>query len=155
MQRICWIALGSNLNNPKQQVQAAIELLKVDSRWQVTGVSRLYETTPLGPAQANYINGVVRIACNLLPIDLCRSLLAIEEAQGRVRDGKRWESRVLDLDLLLCAEERVDTDELTLPHPGLLVRAFVLKPMHDIEANFVLPNGRTVAQQLLEIGEKV
>ena len=155
MQRICWVALGSNLNNPKQQVQAAIELLKTDGRWQVTGVSSLYETIPLGPAQPNYINAVLRISCSLPPLDLCRALLAIEAAQGRVRDGNRWEPRVLDLDLLLCGEERVDTDELMLPHPGLFERGFVLQPMHDIDANFMLPNGRTVTQQWLEIGEKV
>jgi 2-amino-4-hydroxy-6-hydroxymethyldihydropteridine diphosphokinase len=155
MQRVCFVALGSNLNNPKRQVEAAIKLLKADSRWEVTGVSELRETIPMGPAQPNYINAVVRMDCALSAIDLCRSLLAIETIQGRIRDGKRWGPRILDLDLLLCGEERVSTDELTLPHPGLLKREFVLQSMQDIDATFVLPNGITVAEQLLEIGECV
>ena len=158
MGRVCWVALGSNLDNPTQQIKQALALLKASNAWQVTGVSQLHETKPMGPAdQPNYVNAVVRLQTGKSAAELLRDLLSIEVARGRVRNGTRWGPRVLDLDLLLCGNGVINTDELCLPHPGLLEREFVLQPMSDIDAEFVLPNGKTVQQQLrhLKQGEKI
>lgn len=154
MKRVCWVALGSNLDNPREQVSAAIELLKKGPDWDVTGVSHLHETAPMGEVeQPNYINAVVRLETDRPAAIILQALLKLEHQQGRVRDGGNWGPRVLDLDLLLCGDEVIDTETLTLPHPGLLQRSFVLAPMQDIDANFVLPNGRCVNEQLLNLQE--
>ncbi len=135
MERVCWVALGSNLDNPTDQVQQAIALLQVHQDYDVTGVSQLHETKPMGLAdQPDYVNAVVRLNSDKAPVAILQDLLAIELQQGRVRDGTRWGPRVLDLDLLLCGDEVVNTDDLCLPHPGLLEREFVLQHMMEIAA---------------------
>lgn len=156
MNQVGWVALGSNQNNPQRQVQLAIKKLQQESTWEVTGVSSLYETKPMGfVLQPNYINAVVRLCTGLSPLSLLRRLLELETEQGRVRDGLRWQPRVIDLDLLLLGNEISETVEFQLPHPGLLQREFVLQPMADIDKSWVLPNGKTVAEQLQLLGEKV
>jgi 2-amino-4-hydroxy-6-hydroxymethyldihydropteridine diphosphokinase len=144
------------LQTPKQQVKIAMQRLQQEPAWRVTALSSLHETEPMGPInQPNYVNAVVRLTCDLPPVTLLRRLLVLEAEQGRERDGVRWGPRVIDLDLLLCGDEVSATAELQLPHPGLLQRKFVLRPMADIDAGFILPNQKTVAQQLQALGEKV
>ncbi len=154
MERICWVGLGSNLEEPYAQVQRAIHRLSQDQNWQVSGVSSLYETAPMGPIQPNYVNAVLRMICAMPAVEILERLFFVEKEQGRIRNGDHWGPRVLDLDLLLCGEEVIQTPELQLPHPGLLDRAFVLYPMKDVDPDFVLPNGKTVTEQLLFIGDK-
>lgn len=149
MTALSYIALGSNLDNPLQQVEQAIIELQQLPLCHVTATSPLYQTAPIGPTgQFDYINGVVALETDLEPLALLDALQAIENQHGRVR-VERWGARTLDLDILLYGQETIDSPQLTIPHCGLTNRNFVLHPLADIADNLVLPNG-TSLKQLLE-----
>lgn len=144
-----YIGIGSNLDDPMAQVQRALQAL--DELPACTGVahSPWYRTAPVGgpPGQPDYINAVAALDTLLTPDELLNALQAIETAQGRVRSA-RWGARTLDLDLLLYGQ-RIRTDPwLTLPHPRLHQRAFVLYPLHDIDPLLVIPGRGTLAELL-------
>ncbi|WP_448513998.1 2-amino-4-hydroxy-6-hydroxymethyldihydropteridine diphosphokinase [Parathermosynechococcus lividus] len=125
------IALGSNLGQPRQTLQAAVCALQQIPH--ITGLhcSRWYRTTPVGPPQPDYWNGCVTAFVNLSPLALLHQLQAIEQQFGRERH-QRWGPRTLDLDLLFYGDTIVNTPELTLPHPELANRPFVLVPLAEI-----------------------
>lgn len=128
-----YIGLGSNLQQPIQQINQALQLLKDIPRTHLITASPLYRSEPLGPAdQPDYINAVAALATGLSPLELLDALQAIERQQGRVREGERWGPRTLDLDLLLYGDLQIHNERLTVPHPGLGERNFVLYPLYDI-----------------------
>lgn len=128
-----YIGLGSNLECPERQVASAIRTLSALPNSKLLASSRLYRTAPVGLTdQPDYINAVVRLETRLEPRALLDALQAIERAHGRRRDGTRWGPRTLDLDILLYGDERLDTPGLTIPHPELANRAFVLVPLSEI-----------------------
>ncbi|MCU0793127.1 MAG: 2-amino-4-hydroxy-6-hydroxymethyldihydropteridine diphosphokinase [Opitutaceae bacterium] len=142
-----YVALGSNLDDRRAHLEAAFAALDALPDTRVEARSAIYETAPLGPAgQQDYLNAVARLSTALTPHALLDALLAIERARGRVR-AERWGPRTLDLDLLVHGDAVVRDDRLTLPHPGLPDRAFVLAPLHDVAPGLVL-DGRTVADRL-------
>lgn len=155
MSALCYIGLGSNLEQPLQQVEQAVEAIK--SLGTVTAQSPWYQSQAIGPGnQDDYINGVIALETTLAPLQLLHALQAIENQQGRVRTI-RWGERTLDLDILLYNQLELDSEELTIPHPRLCERAFVLYPLLDIAAEIQLPNGQpislfkaAVSQQQLE-----
>jgi len=136
---IAYIGLGSNLANPLVQVrQALIELESIPGT-RVTARSSLYRTSPVGYLeQPDFINAVASVQTTLKPQALLAALLAIENRHGR-RRAMRNAPRTLDLDLLLYGEEVFDQDGLTLPHPRLHERAFVLAPLAEIAPEAVVP----------------
>lgn len=144
-----YIGIGSNLAEPLQQVQTAITSLQRTPNIQVITVSPWYGSHPVGgPAnQPDYINGAACLHTTLSPHSLLDALQAIEQQQHRVRH-ERWGARTLDLDLLLYDLHCVDDDRLTVPHPRMQERAFVLAPLFDIAPQLVLPNGCSVASLL-------
>ena len=128
-----YIGLGSNLQQPIEQVKRALQQLTKIPHTYLLAASPLYRSAPLGPAdQPDYINAVAALDTRLAPLDLLDALQAIEQQQGRVREGERWGPRTLDLDLLLYGDQQFQTERLTVPHPGLGERNFVLYPLHDI-----------------------
>ena len=137
-----YIGLGSNLNDPIRQLRAALAALEQLPESAVKQVSGAYSSAAVGPGvQPDYLNAVVQLDTRLPPQRLLSLLQGIEQAQGRVRTI-RWGARSLDLDILLYGEERIDTPTLTVPHPALGERNFVLYPLADIcGTNFVLPDG--------------
>lgn len=142
-----YIALGSNLGDRHAHLAAARQALAALSGIHLLNVSPIYETAPLGPAgQQDYLNAVACVATTLAPHALLDALLLIEQSRGRIR-RERWGPRTLDLDLLLHGETNIQDAHLTLPHPAMLERAFVLTPLHDLAPGLVL-SGRTVAQHL-------
>lgn len=136
-----YVGLGSNLNGPLQQVSGAMAALSALPATRCLARSSLYRSPPLGEAaQPDYINAVVLLETGLPAHDLLRALQRIEEDQGRVRRaGERWGPRTLDLDLLLYGEEHFDDPQLTVPHPELSRRDFVLYPMSEIDPDLVIP----------------
>ncbi|MCV6606300.1 MAG: 2-amino-4-hydroxy-6-hydroxymethyldihydropteridine diphosphokinase [Porticoccaceae bacterium] len=145
---IAYIALGSNLDNPLQQVQRAITTISKLDSCQLLAASPWYRTAAIGPGQQpDYINGVCAIYTQLQPLQLLQQLQAIENNQGRVRQ-ERWGARTLDLDILLYGESTLNTPELQIPHPRMAERAFVLQPLSDIADDLCLPDGQPVAQLL-------
>lgn len=142
-----FIGLGSNLDNPRQHVTTAFDDLAGLPETQLVCCSSLYVTKPLeferDPAlpatQPSYINAVAQLMTTLSPLDLLHALQQIELAHGRVRDGTRWAARTLDLDILLYGDETIQAPGLTIPHPGLMQRSFVLIPLREIAPDLVLP----------------
>jgi 2-amino-4-hydroxy-6-hydroxymethyldihydropteridine diphosphokinase len=145
-----WIGLGSNLGKPCVALRRGMALLDGLDSTQVRAVSPAYWTPPWGVSdQPDYLNAVVKLATELSPHALLRALLDIEHALGRRRDGQRWAPRELDLDLLVYDGVIMDTPDLTLPHPRLHERAFVLVPLNDLSPNLMVP-GRGRVADLLE-----
>ena len=135
-----FIALGSNLDQPDRQIEDGLRHLCVSSVLQVIKCSGLYSTQPMGPSdQPDFVNAVCQVTSELSPLDLFDVLQAIEQLSGRDAHGKRWGPRILDLDLLLYGERVLNCKRLTVPHPGMLERSFVLLPLLEIAPNCQVP----------------
>lgn len=144
MTTVAYIGLGSNLDNPRQQVEQALQELAQIPETSLVSASPWYQSRAVGPGeQQDYINGVAQLATGLAPHDLLDQLQAIENAHERVREI-RWGPRTLDLDLLLYGSEIIDTERLQVPHPYLTQRNFVLYPLTDIAPQLILPCGDTL-----------
>ncbi|GAB4361932.1 MAG: 2-amino-4-hydroxy-6-hydroxymethyldihydropteridine diphosphokinase [Gammaproteobacteria bacterium] len=146
---IAYIGLGGNLGDAAGTLRQAAEILAALPDCSLLGASQLYRNPPLGPAnQPDYHNAVLKLATTLSPWRLLDELQRIEARFGRVRGAERWGPRTLDLDLLLHGETVCRTERLTLPHPGLRDRAFVLYPLHEIDPDLVLPGNERLADLL-------
>ena len=147
-----YVALGSNLGDSRQQLLDAMTALDrlPDSR--LLARSGLYRTPPWGVLeQPAFINAVVLLESMLAPHALLDGLLTIERAAGRTRDGERWGPRTLDLDLLHMEGVARHDERLTLPHPRIAERAFVLLPLHELAPELVLPGQGRVADLLAAV----
>ena len=145
---VAFVGLGANLAAPRRQVRDALDELAQLPRTRVTARSSLYRSRPLGHLeQPDFINAVARLETELAPEVLWTALQAIERAHGRERSF-RDAPRTLDLDLLLYGEERIASPALTLPHPRMHERAFVLAPLSEIDPQVQIP-GRGSARALL------
>ncbi len=141
-----YVGIGSNLDVPERQVEAAFQALARLPRTRLIARSRLYTTRPFGPvAQDDFVNAVAGLLTELSGPELLTELRAIETAQGRVR-SLRWGPRIIDLDLLVHGQTRMQTEELTLPHPGIVERNFVLYPLADIAPDLDIPGQGRVSQ---------
>lgn len=144
----CYIGLGSNLENPRQQVSQAVTELAQLANCQQVAASSLYRSDPVGPpGQPDYINAVVCLDTELDPHTLLDRLQAIEQAHDRVRKI-HWGPRTLDLDLLLYGDQIINTERLIVPHALMTERSFVLWPLAEIAPATVLPDGRSLEQLL-------
>ena len=142
-----YIGMGSNLSDPRAQVLRASARLTGLPRTRVLLTSPLYRSRPLGPiAQPDFVNAVAGVLTQLDPAALLASLQALEMALGRPPQHERWGPRVIDLDLLAHGTERRSDASLTLPHPGIVERNFVLYPLADIAPDLDLPGLGHVAE---------
>jgi 2-amino-4-hydroxy-6-hydroxymethyldihydropteridine diphosphokinase len=158
MTRLAAIALGSNLASPAGDRAANLHeaVKRVGGLGQVCAVSSFYSTAPVGFIdQPDFLNAALLLETELEPLDLMRALLAIERAMGRDRATAVVKGpRILDLDLLLMDDVVLATPELTLPHPAMAERRFVLEPLAEIGPAMVDPlSGHTVAQMLATLGD--
>lgn len=146
-----YVALGANLGEPIPMIRRAVTALD-GPELRVLRQASLFRTRPVGPiAQPDFYNTVVEIESTLSPLALLTRLLSVEADLGRVR-AERWGPRSIDLDLLALGTAQVRTQRLTLPHPELARRAFVLVPWAELAPGFLVPGtGRTVAQLLAEL----
>lgn len=144
-----YVGLGSNLDEPAQQIRRALTALESIPGTCLLRHSRSYRTAPWGIAdQPVFINAVAELMSALDPRELLAALLAIEREQGRRRDGSKWGPRTLDLDLLTYAQLRSAEPDLVLPHPRIGARAFVLVPLAELDAEMEIP-GLGVVRDLL------
>lgn len=141
-----FVGLGSNLDGPIQQVVTAINELAQIPVSNLVKSSSLYKSPPLGPQdQPDFINAVVMLKTELAPPELLDELKKIEQRHGRLRT-RHWGERTLDLDLLLYGNITMQTSELTLPHPQMAQRSFVLEPLLEIAPEVNVPGlGRAAA----------
>jgi 2-amino-4-hydroxy-6-hydroxymethyldihydropteridine diphosphokinase len=145
-----FVGLGSNLGDQQGLIAAAVELLGSEEGIEVVAVSTLRETDPVGyEDQPRFLNGVAELDTELTPRELLGRLLEIERRLGRVRgQGPRFGPRTIDLDLLLVGGVILDEPGLTLPHPRLQERRFVLEPLAELDPALEIP-GRGPVQALL------
>jgi 2-amino-4-hydroxy-6-hydroxymethyldihydropteridine diphosphokinase len=138
-----YIGLGSNLENPQLQVNTAIDDIRRIAHTTVHSQSSLYKSPPMGPQdQPDYINAVIAVDTELSAHQLLDALQAIEQSHGRERK-RHWGERTLDLDILLFADMVIEDARLSVPHPGITERAFVVYPLAEIAPDLEIPaNGR-------------
>ncbi|MDO5053918.1 2-amino-4-hydroxy-6-hydroxymethyldihydropteridine diphosphokinase [Pasteurella oralis] len=141
-----YIALGSNLNTPIDQLNAALKAISQLPHTQLVKSSSFYQSKPLGPQdQPDYVNAVAYLQTVLPAHTLLEYLQQIENTQGRVR-LRRWGERTLDLDILLYDKDVIQTTSLTIPHYDMHNREFVIVPLFEIAPTLVLPNGIKLAE---------
>ena len=145
---VSYIALGSNLSNPKQQVQDALLAIDRLPQTYLLAYSSLYQSAPMGPQdQPPFVNAVAKVYTHLSPLELLDALQAIEKQQGRVRK-EHWGARTIDLDIVLYDHTIMQTERLTLPHYGMKERDFVIVPLAEISPNLIFPDGESISQVL-------
>ncbi len=147
-----YLALGSNLGDRLETLRRAVALLDAAEGVEVVRSSRVFETDPVGPPQPAYLNAVLEIRTELEPRALLDACRAAEAALGRVR-GERWGPRTLDVDVLTFDARTVDEPDLTIPHPRMHERAFVLVPLRELDPDPMLPGGRSLATLRLAPGD--
>jgi 2-amino-4-hydroxy-6-hydroxymethyldihydropteridine diphosphokinase len=139
-----YLGVGSNLGDSRARVLAAFDALATLPRTRLLARSRLYRTRPFGPVQqGDFINAAAGVLTQLSAPELLAAIRGIEVAAGRERT-ERWGPRTLDLDLLVFGAERIATAELTVPHPGIAQRGFVLAPLADIAPTLDVPGAGRV-----------
>ena len=139
-----YLGLGSNLGDRLSNMTRAVEELERRGV-RVVRSSRVYETDPVGgPPQPDYLNAVVEVETELEPGELLRVCLEVESELGRVR-GERWGPRSIDIDVLTYGDREIDEPDLTIPHPRMHERAFVLVPLLELDADPPLPGGRRIS----------
>ncbi|HCH23449.1 MAG TPA: 2-amino-4-hydroxy-6-hydroxymethyldihydropteridine diphosphokinase [Oceanospirillaceae bacterium] len=149
MTHTAYIGIGSNLGDPVGQIQQAIVELQQLPHAQLVQVSSLYGSKPMGPQdQPDYVNAVAQLDTQLDPLALLDALQQLEQDHQRIRE-RHWGPRTLDLDVLLYAQQSIQSPRLTVPHAGLHTRNFVLYPLAEISPELSLPDG-TSLQQLLD-----
>ena len=144
-----FVGLGSNIGEPATQLRWACSALAALADTHLVAVSSFYESQPMGPSdQPPFLNACAQIETTIDPTDLLTALLAIETTMGRVRK-RHWGERCIDLDLLFYGDASVKSERLTLPHPGLYQRDFVLKPLAELLGNeYLMPNGLDIGTLL-------
>jgi 2-amino-4-hydroxy-6-hydroxymethyldihydropteridine diphosphokinase len=157
MNSVAYIGFGANLGDKSLTFQDAVHALGNVPTTEVSRVSRLYETEPIGLSDngPRFLNAVVELRTDLSPHGLMRALQNIERDLGKAQDHRSDQSRFVDLDLLLYGNECINRDGLIVPHARMHLRAFVLVPLSELAPDMVLPNrDRTVADMLREVPER-
>ncbi|HEA0347907.1 TPA: 2-amino-4-hydroxy-6-hydroxymethyldihydropteridine diphosphokinase [Salmonella enterica] len=146
---IAYIALGSNLASPLEQVNAALKAIADIPDSRIVAVSSFYRTPPLGPQdQPDYLNAAVALDTALAPEELLNYTQRIERQQGRERKAERWGPRTLDIDIILFGDKIINTERLTVPHYDMKNRGFMLWPLFEVAPELIFPDGLTLRQQL-------
>ncbi|HEY5709684.1 MAG TPA: 2-amino-4-hydroxy-6-hydroxymethyldihydropteridine diphosphokinase [Solirubrobacterales bacterium] len=150
--RVGYLGLGSNVGDRESHLRAALELL-VRRGVEIEGVSSTYETEPVGEVldQPDFLNAAIRIRTELEPEALLDACKEVEAERGRALDAPRHSPRPLDVDLLLLGDLELSTERVTLPHPEVTSRRFVLVPLLELDPNLALPDGTRLAGALASL----
>ncbi|MFO3906676.1 2-amino-4-hydroxy-6-hydroxymethyldihydropteridine diphosphokinase [Enterobacter hormaechei] len=146
---LAYIAIGSNLASPLEQVNAAVQALGDIPQSRVVALSSFYRTPPLGPQdQPDYLNAAIAIDTALSADALLDNTQRIELQQGRERKEERWGPRTLDLDIMLFGDAEINTERLTVPHYDMKRRGFMLWPLFEIAPDLIFPDGESLSALL-------
>lgn len=149
---LAYIAIGSNLASPLEQVNAAVQALSEIPQSRLVAVSAFYRTPPLGPQdQPDYLNAAVVLETSLDAETLLDNTQRIELQQGRQRKAERWGPRTLDLDIMLFGDEMINTERLTVPHYDMKNRGFMLWPLFEVAPELTFPNGESLQAILQQL----
>lgn len=149
---LAYIAIGSNLASPLEQVNAAVQAISEIPQSRLVKVSAFYRTPPLGPQdQPDYLNAAVVLETSLNAETLLDNTQRIELQQGRQRKAERWGPRTLDLDIMLFGDEVINTDRLTVPHYDMKNRGFMLWPLWEVAPELTFPNGESLQAVLQQL----
>jgi 2-amino-4-hydroxy-6-hydroxymethyldihydropteridine diphosphokinase len=144
--RPAYVGIGSNLDMPARQIEKAIDLLGEIPGSRLVSRSSLYRSAPFGGVeQPDFVNAVAALLTTLQAPDFLQALLGVEKRQGRIRAATRWGPRVIDLDLLVFGDEKLDEPGITVPHPRIAERNFVLLPLREIAPELAIPGLGRVA----------
>ena len=150
---MAYIAIGSNLASPLEQVNAAVQALGEIPQSRIVAVSSFYRTPPLGPQdQPDYLNAAVVLETALAAETLLDNTQRIELQQGRVRKAERWGPRTLDLDIMLFGDAVINSERLTVPHYDMKNRGFMLWPLFEIAPDLHFPDGPALRAVLDNLG---
>lgn len=148
---VVYIAIGSNLASPLEQVNAAVKAIGEIPQSRLLMVSSFYRTPPLGPQdQPDYLNAAVALETTLAPEALLDHTQRIELQQGRVRKAERWGPRTLDLDIMLFGDQVIHTERLTVPHYDMKNRSFMLWPLFEIAPELRFPGSTPLSDYLAQ-----
>ena len=149
---LAYIAIGSNLASPLEQVNAAVQALGDIPQTRVVALSSFYRTPPLGPQdQHDYLNAAIALETVLSAEALLDNTQRIELQQGRVRKEERWGPRTLDLDIMLFGDAQIHTERLTVPHYDMKRRGFMLWPLFEIAPDLTFPDGEHLSALLAQL----
>lgn len=149
-----FLGLGSNLGDRLANLQSAADLLDAEPDLVLVACSRVWETDPVGgPEQPDYLNAVIQVETGLAPLGLMEACRRTEAALHRER-ATRWGPRTIDVDILLFDDRAIDEPDLTIPHPRLQERAFVVLPLLELAPTLVLPGGRSLLASVVSGGAR-
>ncbi|MEB6379948.1 2-amino-4-hydroxy-6-hydroxymethyldihydropteridine diphosphokinase [Leclercia adecarboxylata] len=149
---LAYIAIGSNLASPLEQVNAAVQALGDIPQTRVVALSSFYRTPPLGPQdQPDYLNAAIALETTLCAEALLDNTQRIELQQGRVRKAERWGPRTLDLDIMLFGDAVINSERLTVPHYDMKRRGFMLWPLFEIAPDLIFPDGESLSALLAQL----
>lgn len=140
---LVYLGLGSNLGDREENIRAAVDALQAVGL-ELVALSSFRETVAVGPPQPDYINAAVAMRTHLTPDSLLTTVKQIETDLGRT-PSERWGARVIDIDILLYGDLMMESEELTIPHPELTHRGFVVVPLLELDPNLELPSGEPLS----------
>tara|TARA_B100001758_G_C18301306_1_gene552541 strand:- start:441 stop:929 length:489 start_codon:yes stop_codon:yes gene_type:complete len=148
---IVFLSLGSNIGNRLDNFKKVYSIIEEQGKNSIISKSRVYETSPMENLNQNqFLNQVIKIKTELNPLGLLNLIKRIEIKMGRINTEKRYMPRIIDIDILAYDSINIDTDKLSIPHPKIKSRKFILKPWTDIAPDYILSNGKSTIKELFE-----
>ena len=147
---ICFLGIGSNIDDRLSNLNQVVDLISDDLNINFLQVSNFYESSPMYNLNLNpFLNGVIKISTSYTPSQLLVKVKNIEFKMGRKKTIERYENRIIDIDILCCDNEIIESSELTVPHPNIKERKFVLEPWCDIDSDYIIVNENRKVKELL------
>jgi len=147
---ICFLGIGSNIDDRLSNLNQSVDLISDDLNIKFLQVSNFYESSPMYNLNLNtFLNGVVKISTSYTPSQLLSKVKNIESKMGWKKTIERYENRIIDIDILCCENEIIESSELTVPHPNIKERKFVLEPWCDIDSDYIIVNENRKVKELL------
>ena len=148
---IVFLSLGSNIGNRLDNFKKVYSIIDKQDEVTIISKSRVYETSPMENLnQKHFLNQVIKLKTKLDPFDLLNFIKDIENKMGRINKKERYMPRIIDIDILAYSTLNIDTDKLSIPHPKIKLRKFILKPWTDIAPDYILSNGKSTIKELFE-----